>query len=127
MHALLLIAHGSRRESANDEVRELAKRVERVEKKRYPCVITAFLELASPDIQTGVDLCKRAGATEITVVPYFLAAGRHVVEDIPKALGEAVYRHKSLKIHLAGHIGQHEDIPILISKASQGEMREMGS
>ena len=35
MHALLLIAHGSRREASNAEVRELAARLERLAGKRY--------------------------------------------------------------------------------------------
>ena len=50
MHALLLIAHGSRREASNQEVRELAARLERIAGDRFGRVIPAFLELAEPDI-----------------------------------------------------------------------------
>lgn len=94
--------------------------------KNFARVIPAFLELAEPDIQTGVDLCKHAGADAITVVPYFLSAGRHVAEDIPKALQEAACRHPNLRLQLAMHVGQHQDIPKLLIKASLGEAQEMG-
>lgn len=125
MHALLLIAHGSRREAANDEVREMARRVESIERKRFVCVIPAFLELAEPDIQTGVDLCAQAGAVEITVLPFFLSAGRHVAEDIPRALAQASKRYPHISIYLAQHIGQHQDMPKLLFDASMREVRDI--
>ena len=90
MHALLLIAHGSRREASNQEVRELADEFERLVGDRFERVVPAFLELAEPDIPTGVDLCVEAGATSVTAVPYFLSAGRHVASDIPAELEKAM-------------------------------------
>lgn len=118
MHALLLIAHGSRRESSNQEVRELARRLENLAHDRFDRVVPAFLELAEPDIPGGVALCVQAGADEVTVVPYFLSAGRHVVEDIPDELAKAAENHPHIKIHLSRYIGQHEDMPMLLLKTS---------
>jgi len=126
MNALLLIAHGSRREASNEEVRELAKRLEGIAEKRFDRVVPAFLELAEPDIPTGIDLCEEFGAADITVVPYFLSAGRHVAEDIPKALEEAANRHPNLRIHLSAHIGQHADMPMMLLKASLGDVQALG-
>jgi sirohydrochlorin ferrochelatase len=114
MHALLLIAHGSRREASNAEVRELAARLERLAGKRFGCVTPAFLELAEPDIPTGVDLCVKAGATDVTAIPYFLSAGRHVASDIPAELEKAEHMHKTVTIHHSTYLGKHESITELL-------------
>jgi len=114
MNALLLIAHGSRREASNIEVRELAARLERLAGNRFGCVIPAFLELAEPDIPTGIGLCAKAGATTVTAVPYFLSAGRHVANDIPAELEKAARKHQAITIHLSDYLGKHESITELL-------------
>jgi len=50
MKYLLLIAHGSRRQSANDEIKLLAERVAGLDDNNYAGVVTAFLEMAEPNI-----------------------------------------------------------------------------
>jgi sirohydrochlorin ferrochelatase len=114
MHALLLIARGSRREASNQEVRELAARLERIAGDRFGRVIPAFLELAEHDIPTGVDLCVESGATTVTAVPYFLAAGRHVVADIPAELEKAKHKHQAVTVHQSGYLGKHASVPGLL-------------
>ena len=114
MHALLLIAHGSRREASNQEVRELAARLEQIVGDRFDRVIPAFLELAEPDIPTGVDLCVETGATTIAAVPYFLSAGRHVASDIPAELDKVAHKYQAVKIILSDYLGKHESIPELL-------------
>lgn len=114
MHALLLIAHGSRREASNQEVRELAAEFEQIVGNHFDRVIPAFLELAEPDIPTGVDLCVQAGATDITAVPYFLSAGRHVANDIPTELEKAAREQAAVTIHLTDYLGKHRSIPELL-------------
>jgi len=83
MKYLLLIAHGSRRQSANDEIMHLAERVGSLDNNDFDGVVTAFLEMAEPDIHQGVARCVELGAKHIVVVPYFLAGGKHVSKDIP--------------------------------------------
>ncbi|MCG6934439.1 MAG: CbiX/SirB N-terminal domain-containing protein [Proteobacteria bacterium] len=114
MHALLLIAHGSRREASNQEIRDLASRLERIVGDRFDRVLPAFLELAEPDITTGVDHCVETGATSVTVVPYFLSAGRHVASDIPAELEKAARKHQALTIQLSDYLGKHDSIPELL-------------
>ena len=129
MHAILLIAHGSRREASNTEVRELAARLEQVAGNSFDCVIPAFLELAEPDIPTGVGLCAQAGATTVTAVPYFLSAGRHVANDIPAELEKAAHQHPAVTIHLSDYLGKHESITELLlalamDKCEPGEKQQ---
>ncbi len=114
MKALLLIAHGSRREASNQEVKALARQLHKQATPEFVCVVPAFLELAEPDIPTGVDLCVETGATEVIVVPYFLAAGRHVVTDIPQALQTAQQYHSGLKLHQSEYLGRHDSMSRLL-------------
>ena len=90
MRGVLLIAHGSRRESANREVHALAnmlqQKFERSESDVRTVVSSCFLELAEPCIPTGLSFLIEAGAKHIQILPYFLTEGRHVAEDIPSIL-----------------------------------------
>lgn len=122
MQALLLIAHGSRREASNQEVRDLATRLTEVAGTDFDCVVPAFLELAEPDILTGVSQCVAAGATIVTAVPYFLAAGRHVATDIPAELDKARDHYPHLQIQQSDYLGKHESIPELLVTLALGQM-----
>ncbi len=110
MKALLLIAHGSRRAASNDEVRQVTRRVaERVD-SRFDYVDCGFLELAEPSIPGGIQQCIDAGATEIIVLPYFLSAGRHVVEDIPAEVQGMQQANSDITISIAPYLGSAEGI-----------------
>jgi sirohydrochlorin ferrochelatase len=104
---LVLIAHGSRMEAANEEIRALARRLE--EKLGYP-VIGAFLELATPSIPEAVDLALRSDALEILLLPYFLTQGRHVQEDIPAILAEKARAYPETPLKLLPYLGSQEEI-----------------
>lgn len=119
--SLLLIAHGSRREASNQEVRELAEQLAQVADERFDLVVPAFLELAEPNIQDGVDRCVTAGATSVTAVPYFLSAGRHVAEDIPEELEKARCRHSGVAILQCDYLGRHDSIPGILLKLALNE------
>ena len=119
MHALVLIAHGSRREASNREVRSLAAKLAQTAGERFGMVAPAFLELAEPDIQSAVDQCAAAGADQLTVIPYFLAAGRHVVEDIPMQLQTARSRHPRIRIRHTDYFGMHGAIPDMLLTLAQ--------
>lgn len=102
---MLLIAHGSRKESANQEIRELANRIQRQIADEHAAVVPAFLEFAQPDIARGIDHCVQMGAKKITVVPYFLASGAHVARDIPNALDNASNLYPEIEFNLTRHFG----------------------
>ncbi len=120
MQAILLIAHGSRRQASNDEVRELSKHLADKSKHDYDVVECAFLELAEPSIPGGVTACVQKGASVVTVLPYFLSAGRHVTVDIPSELEKAKLLHPEVQLKVAPYIGSAEEISnILISLTKQ--------
>lgn len=118
MNALLLIAHGSRREASNDDVRLLADRIAELDNNEFDIVVPAFLELADPGIGAGVDRCVSIGASQVTVLPYFLSPGRHVAEDIPKELDQAQRRHPGIQFERREHLGGLDLMPAMVLAAA---------
>jgi len=114
MRALLIIAHGSRRKESNDEVRRLTARIKENSGPAFDDVMCAFLEISSPQIDSAIADLADAGATEIKVFPYFLAAGTHVVNDIPRLLDEGRENHPSINFELLPHLGALQGISSLI-------------
>ncbi|MCG8427748.1 MAG: CbiX/SirB N-terminal domain-containing protein [Chromatiales bacterium] len=117
---LLVVAHGSRRASSNEEVRQLAQRIKALPDCRFTVVKAAFLELEAPSIPDGISECIAAGASEVLVMPYFLSRGRHVVEDVPGEVEVARQRHPDAKITLCEYLGGQESIASLILAGVQG-------
>ena len=124
MTALLLIAHGSRREESNQEVRDLGQKLMQVAGERIEHVVTAFLELAEPDIPGGVDRCVETGATQVVAIPYFLAAGRHVITDIPEQLEKARRQHPGLDLRQCDYLGRHDAITEILLAIAQASINQ---
>lgn len=105
MKALVIVAHGSRREASNDEVRALTVTIAKEISADYPIVETGFLELTEPLIPDAINHCVNQGATDVCIVPYFLSAGRHVQEDVPAEVNKAKRLHTNIPMHTLSHIG----------------------
>ncbi len=125
MQALVLIAHGSRRAASNQEVKDLASRLKHSATDRFQLVEPGFLELASPSIPQAIEACIEAGATSLVIVPYFLAAGRHVAEDIPRIVEPVAQQHRHVAIHIAEHIGASDSMSKLILDSANSLSVEM--
>ena len=106
MRGLVLVAHGSRREASNDEVRRITAALAEQADRRFEHVGFAFLEILAPTIGDGIEAALRAGAREVVVLPYFLSAGRHVAEDIPAAVVRTRRSHPDARIRIAPHLGR---------------------
>lgn len=119
MKALLLVAHGSRREASNNEVRELAKRFAVQAGEQFGDVRSAFLELAEPSIPDGIGECVKAGADEVIVLPYFLSAGRHVAEDIPAEIDKKRAELPNVKIRMVSYVGALKGMTDMLLDAAQ--------
>jgi len=119
MKILMLVAHGSRNQNANDEVSRLATRVEGLAQGSFDAVVPAFLEFANPDIHQGIERCAEMGASEIIVVPYFLAAGKHVTRDIPLELECARARYPQISIETTQYLGENKAMAELIIQCSE--------
>lgn len=120
MKSLLLVAHGSRRAESNDEVRQLALQLEASANGQYDQIACAFLELAEPSIPDGLRAAIRAGATEVTVLPYFLSAGRHVATDIPGEVNIIRAESPEVEIILAPYLGASPGVVGLLLDLATG-------
>ena len=82
-------------------------------------VSCAFLELAEPNIPDELRALIRGGAGDITVMPYFLSAGRHVAEDIPGEIDLVRGEFPEARIGLAPYLGLAAGVPeLLIEQAA---------
>lgn len=128
--AVLLIAHGSRKVEANQELHDLAGRI-RAE-GIYSIVEPSFLELAEPDIRTGGSTCVSQGATRILMVPYFLSAGVHLQEDLKTARDELRDQFPEVEFRLAAALGPHPLLDRVVAERIReldqvgGELSEPG-
>ena len=123
MQALVLIAHGSRRQASNQEVTSIALGLKKSAGKHYQIVEAGFLEIAKPSIPEAIESCIESGATSVIVVPYFLAAGRHVAEDIPQIVRPVGERHPHVNIRISEHIGMSNSMPRLILDSASSQAR----
>lgn len=110
MKGLLLVAHGSRRKESNEEIIKLTAQIEQIADNEFDIVSGAFLQYASPDISEQIESYVKKGVTEIKIFPYFIAAGNHVVVDIPEIIGDFRKKYPQIRIELTKHLGGFMEI-----------------
>lgn len=115
MKSLLIVAHGSRRDASNEEVRVLATRVAEHLQLAADNVQVAFLELATPSIESALDAFFNNGVDEVSVLPYFLSSGTHVVNDVPREIAAMQEKWPDKIIKVLPHIGAAETMVSLIA------------
>lgn len=103
MNALLLLAHGSPRASANAALERLVDRLST--RPDFAMVRVGYLECNEPSIPEAIDACVEAGATDLVVVPWFLHVGTHVAQDLPAFLREGRERHPNVRFRLSDYVG----------------------
>ncbi|MDE3181150.1 MAG: CbiX/SirB N-terminal domain-containing protein [Acidobacteriota bacterium] len=108
--AIILFAHGSRVEEANERVRALAGRVQN--EGGFANVRTAFLEMAEPGLGRAIDEAVRAGARRVVVLPYFLTTGVHLRQDLPELLSRERVAHPEVEFLMTESLEGH---PLLAS------------
>jgi sirohydrochlorin ferrochelatase len=112
--ALIIVAHGSRKDASNKEVMTLGEKVEFLLGEHYAYVMTAFLEFTSPSLEESIHSCIEKGANEIVILPYFLASGNHVSRDIPEVVAKIQASYPNTKMVLKEHIGSASGMAALL-------------
>ena len=105
MKAILFISHGS---YAKETLLEVQNTVRRLREINGGIIEYAFLEIESPSILEGIDLCVSRGAREIVLLLNFLNSGKHVGKDIPKIIDEAKRKYPQVKMVGTDPVGQHK-------------------
>jgi sirohydrochlorin ferrochelatase len=86
MTGFIVFGHGSRVESANQAVRDVAARMAATGEH---IVEAAFLELGEPDLSGAAARLAARGVSHIVVIPYFLTLGTHLQRDLPRLVEQA--------------------------------------
>jgi sirohydrochlorin ferrochelatase len=102
---LIVFAHGSSVESANEAVRAVASEVAR--KGGYPAVEAAFLEGGRPSLKEAVGILAAREISRVVVIPYFLTLGLHLQRDLPRLIEEVQRLHPSLPIEVTPPLDTH--------------------
>jgi sirohydrochlorin cobaltochelatase len=100
---LVLFGHGARDPRWADTIHAIADRIGALA-PGVP-VQAAFLEFMSPDLAGAVDALVAQGVDAIVVAPVFLAAGGHVLRDLPARLAEIAARHPGLSVRVEPALG----------------------
>ena len=104
---IIVFAHGSRIEPANQAVRLAAADLARA--GDYPIVEAAFLELGRPGLEEAADLLVAQGVERIVIIPYFLTPGTHLERDLPSIVERILKKHHDIQVidtaSLDGHPG----------------------
>ena len=117
--ALIIVAHGSRRASSNEEVIALGGEVKGLKDEGVCHRIDRFLEFASPTLQESILGAIDKGVQEIVILPYFLASGNHVTRDIPEIVQEIKISYPQVKIVLKEHLGSAKGMVSLLSSMAE--------
>jgi sirohydrochlorin ferrochelatase len=102
---IIVFAHGSRVESANQAVRAVAAELARA--GGFAHVEAAFLELGEPDLAGAAALLVKQGVERILVLPYFLTLGVHMERDLPRLTQDISNHYKGLEILVAPPLDGH--------------------
>ncbi len=112
---LILMVHGSRVSATTAELNELASRLSN---SSGVSVATAYMELQHPSLEERIAELAAAGESRIRILPLFILAGRHALEDIPAQVALCRQRFPELVLELAPHLGaQAEFLDSLVAIA----------
>jgi sirohydrochlorin ferrochelatase len=115
---IVVFAHGSRVEAANDAVRRSCAELSAAAEGAP--VEAAFLELAQPDLAGAVRRLLALGVGEVAVVPYFLTLGKHLERDLPRLVADVAIKCPGLRIGVAPPLDGHPAmVGILLDRARE--------
>jgi sirohydrochlorin ferrochelatase len=104
MTGFIVFAHGSRIESANQAVRDVANQMAA---SGQHVVEAAFLELGEPDLTGAARRLISRGAKRIVVIPYFLTLGTHMQRDLPRLTQDAARANGDIEIQITSPLDGH--------------------
>lgn len=119
---ILLVGHGSREKSGNDEIFTFAERW----RKRQPQwrIEVCFIEFSEITMSEGL---RRAatGAQRVMVIPLILNAAGHVKMDIPQAIDSARLNFPQVQFLYAPHLTACDQILSIVKRRLMGAMQTL--
>jgi len=110
---VLIVGHGSREASGNDEIREFVRQW----RERQPGwrIELCFIEFAAPSLHDGL-LAAAQGAQRVLVLPLILNAAGHVKMEIPEAIEHAREHCPGVSFHYAPNLGACDPILAILKR-----------
>jgi sirohydrochlorin ferrochelatase len=116
---IIVFAHGSRVEPANQAVREVVAAME-IPRGPYEYVETAFLELGQPDLDGAARRLTGCGVSRIVVIPYFLTLGLHLERDLPRLVRQVAEKFTGVDFLVTPPLDGHPALAqILLDRAKE--------
>ena len=103
--AIILFSHGSVLCGAGQNLFEIAARMQA--RGDAPIVEVGYLNFTEPTFAVAFRRCVELGATRVTVVPYFLIAGKFVKEDLPSFIEAARQEFPHVEVRTADAMRFH--------------------
>lgn len=118
--AVVLLGHGSIRESANVEVRAMWAMMQ----AQLPDldIRGSFVEVAEPALEQVIEQLANEEVEQIVIVPMFLTRGNHLSNGIPRILDAMTEKYPNIKIDLTKHLGADP----LLAEIIKNRLREAG-
>jgi sirohydrochlorin cobaltochelatase len=108
MRGLILFAHGSRDPRWADTIEALATRCRASEPRL--AVRCAYLEFMQPDLKQAVEALRADNVTDLVIVPVFLAAGGHVLRDLPERVLALTHAYPELSLRIEPALGASDRV-----------------
>ena len=115
--AIVIFAHGSSIESANESVRRVVEMVR--SDGGFDLVEAAFLEQGKPDLAGAIASAVAQGATRVVVVPYFLTLGLHLQRDLPSIVRDLSRINKGVRIDVTPPLDGHPSLSRILQERAR--------
>lgn len=117
---IIVFAHGSSLESANESVRRLAREVACQDGfDGIELIEAAFLESGKPDLSEAAARMWERGVRRIVVVPYFLTLGVHLQRDLPHLAAQLIQRFADLSLEITDPLDPHPALAQIVRERAQ--------
>ncbi|MGM9525502.1 MAG: sirohydrochlorin chelatase [Peptococcaceae bacterium] len=118
--AVILLGHGSIREEANVEVRNMWRML--AEQLPELDIRGSFVEVAEPTLEQAIGQLAAEHVERIVIVPMFLTRGNHLSNGIPRILKSMRQKYSHIQIDLTRHLG----VDPLLAEIIKNRLREAG-
>lgn len=118
--AVILLGHGSIREEANEEVRNMWRML--AEQLPGMDIRGSFVEVAEPTLEQTIGQLAAEHVERIVIVPMFLTRGNHLSNGIPRILEAMRQQYSHMQIDLTRHLG----VDPLLAEIIKNRLREAG-
>lgn len=102
---VILLAHGSRDPLWAKTFEDFTKSA----RAKHSNTRLAYMELCTPSLEQAVNEGVKSGFCSISVLPLFLAQGKHLRYDVPKMLKQYEIKH-NIEIKLLAPLGEQAEL-----------------